>query len=309
MMRRAMILSFAALMAFLPPFSRPARVWAGPTAAIGLVPKPLDRAADRRARRQPTVPSTYEEMPFIETAPEPVLTPVEKQRGYLLFQRPITEPVYPNSRPLAHERLEQLAAFATPGEFEPLTFSIYPVRKLQNFKVRCSSLTCDAGEIPADEITVRLGTYWNVGYPRYTSRSTYRRTPELLERVSVHSSGPGECQRYWTQVHVPANAEPGLYQGTVSLWDDGFEKAIEIPVSLRVLAFKLQTDPAKHYSSYYYVRNRTQYAGKRESFIRKAAANEHRAMAAYGLNMTPTLYLRCDDGKKIHLPYPEELDR
>jgi hypothetical protein len=248
-------------------------------------------------------------MPFIETAPEPVLTPVEKQRGYLLFQRPITEPVYPNSRPLAHERLEQLAAFATPGEFEPLTFSIYPVRKLQNFKVRCSSLTCDAGEIPADEITVRLGTYWNVGYPRYTSRSTYRRTPELLERVSVHSSGPGECQRYWTQVHVPANAEPGLYQGTVSLWDDGFEKAIEIPVSLRVLAFKLQTDPAKHYSSYYYVRNRTQYAGKRESFIRKAAANEYRAMAAYGLNMTPTLYLRCDDGKKIHLPYPEELDR
>jgi hypothetical protein len=78
---------------------------------------------------------------------------------------------------------------------------------------------------------------------------------------------------------------------------------------LRVLAFKLQTDPAKHYSSYYYVRNRTQYAGKPESFIRKAAANEYRAMAAYGLNMTPTLYLRCDDGKKIHLPYPEELDR
>jgi hypothetical protein len=248
-------------------------------------------------------------MPFVETVTEPELTPAERQRGYLLFHRPITEPVHPNSKPHAHERLEQLVAFATPGEFEPLTFSIYPVRKLHNLKVRCSSLTCDAGEIPAAEITVRLVTCWNVGYPRYTSRSTYRRTPELLERVSLHSSGPGECQRYWTQVHVPNDAKPGLYRGTVSIWDDGFEKAIEIPISLRVLTFRLHRDPAKHYSAYYYLRNRTQYADKSESFVRKAAANEYRAMVAYGLNMTPTLYLRCDDGKTIYLPYPDELDR
>ena len=170
MMRGVTILSLAALRASVPLTSTPARVWAAPPTSIRLAPKPLDRTADRRARRQPTVPSTYEEMPFVETTAEPVLTPAEKQRGYLLFRRPITEPVYPNSRPLAHERLEQLVAFATPGEFEPLTFSIYPVRKLQNLKVRCSSLTCDAGEIPASEITVRLLTYWNIGYPRYTSR-------------------------------------------------------------------------------------------------------------------------------------------
>jgi hypothetical protein len=61
---------------------------------------------------------------------------------------------------------------------------------------------------------------------------------------------------------VPEDAKPGLYQGTVSVWDDGFEQAIEIPVSLRVLKFKLQKDSAKHYSAYYYVRNRTQYGGK-----------------------------------------------
>ena len=309
MMRGIKILSLLVLMASVLPASTSPRASAAPLTAICLAPKPVDHTTDRRARRQPTVPSTYEEMPFIETAAEPVLTPAEKQRGYLLFHRSITEPVYPNSNPCAYERLEQLVAFATPGEFEPLTFSIYPVRKLQNLKVRFSSLTCDAGEIPAAEITVRLVTYWNVGYPRYTSRSTYRHTPELLERVSVHSSPPGECQRYWTQVHVPNDAKPGLYRGTASVWDDGFEKAIQIPVLLRVLAFKLHKDPAKHYSAYYYVRNRTQYADKPESFIRKAAANEYRAMVAYGLDMMPTLYLGCDDGKTIYLPNPEELDQ
>lgn len=308
-MRGVMTLSLAVLVAIVTLFSTPSRAWAAPLPTIHLAPKSPDHIPDRRARCQPTVPSSYKEMPFVETAAEPELTATEKQRGYLLFQRLITEPVYPNSRPYAHERLEQLVAFATPGEFEPLTFSIYPIRELHDLKVRCSPLTCDAGEISASEIAVRLVTYWNVGYPRYTSRSTYRRTPELLERVSVHSSPPGECQRYWIQVHVPSDAKPGLYRGTISVWDDGFDQAIQIPASLRVLGFELQSDPAKHYSAYYYVRNRTQYSGKPESFVRQATANEYRAMVAYGLNMTPTMSLRCDDGKTIYLAYPDELDR
>ena len=285
------------------------RAQADPGPAIHLAPKPVDTAADRRVRRQPTVPAAYKEMPFVETAPEPELTPAEKPRGYLLFHRPSTEPVYPNSKPRAHERLEPLVAFAAPGEVEPLTFSIYPVRRLENLRVRCSPLRCDAGEIPNSLITVRLATYWNVGYPRYTSRSTYRRMPELLERVTVHSSPQGECQRYWLQVHVPEDTEPGIYRGTVSVWDDGFEKAVRIPVALRVVSFQLNKDPAKHYSTYYYVRNRTQYAGKPDSFIQNAASNEYQAMVEYGQCMAPTLQLACDDDGTISLPYPEELER
>ncbi len=310
-MRRAtMILPLAAvLVGSTLPALGPTVVWAAPPAAIRLVAKPVDHTPERRPRAQPSVPSNYKEIPFVETAPAPVLTPEERQRGFLLFQRPITEPVYPNTRPRAHERLQQLVAFATPGEYEPLVWSIYPVRKLENLRVRCSSLVSETGEIPADRITVRLVTYWNVGYPRYTSRSTYRRTPELLERVTVHSSPAGECQRYWIQVHVPKDARPGLYRGAVIVWDDGFDRAVEIPVFFRVLGFRLCKDPAKHYSVYYYLRNPVQYGGKPESFVRTALDNEYRAMVAYGLDMMPTLTLRCDDGRSIILRYPEEIDR
>jgi len=302
-MRDVMALILAVIMTSVLPTS------AATLAAMRLAPKPVDHTPDRRAQPQPTVPSTYQEVPFVETAAEPALTSEEMARGYVLFHRPITEPVYPNSKPRAHERVEQLVAFATPGEYEPLTFGIYPIRKLQNLKVRCSALTGTAGKIPATEITVRLVTYWNVGFPRYTSRSTYRRTPELLEPVSVHSSDARECQRYWIEVHVPEDAKPGLYQATVSVWDDGFDKAIQIPVLFRILPFTLQRDPAKHTSAYYYLRNRTQYADKPESFIRKAADNEYRAMVAYGLTMMPTQYFRCADGRTINLPYPDELNR
>jgi len=273
--------------------------------------RPVDAAPERRVRKQATVPGNYKERPFVETAPEPRLRAAEKRRGYMLFRRPITEPVHPNTRPLAHERLESLVAFATPGEYEPVTFSIYPVRELTGLRVRASALECDAGTIRADEITVRLATYWNVGYPRYTSRSTYRRTPELLERATVHTSPAKECQRWWLRIHVPDDAKPGLYRGKVSVWDDGHEegKAVEIPVALRVLGFKLKRDPAKHYSVYYYVRNGVQYRGKDEKFVRRAMDNDYKAMVEYGIDMMPTLYLRTTDGKTITLPNSGELER
>ncbi|MGA2257357.1 MAG: hypothetical protein ABSG53_22090, partial [Thermoguttaceae bacterium] len=158
-------------------------------------------------------------------------------------------------------------------------------------------------------IDVRLGTYWNVGYPSYTTLNTYRRTPELLERVTAHSSPAGECQRYWLSIHVPDDAKPGLYRGTVTVWDDGLDRALGIPIALRVLGFRLQKDPAKHYSAYFYSRNKTLYRGHDEAFIRKAADNDYRAMADFGLDMLPTLYLSCEDGKRIVVRDADEILR
>ena len=276
---------------------------------LRLVPKPADAAVERRARLQATVPEDAKEIPFIETAPEPAFTDSEKERGYLLFQRSLTESVYPNTRPLAHERLEALVTFAAPGEFEPVTFALYPVRPLQNLKVRVSPLVSPTGEIPASGIDVRLATYWNVGYPAYTTTKTYRRVPELLERVTVNTSPAGECQCYWLTIHVPGDVKPGLYRGTVKLWDDGFAQAVEIPLALRVLGFPLQKDPRKHFSAYYYVRNRALYKGRDEAFIRRAADKDYQAMLDFGLDMLPTLYLRCEDGQRIGLAEAGELER
>ncbi len=275
---------------------------------LRLVAKPADALPERAARLQPTVPDGAKEMPFIETAPEPVLTAAEKERGYLLFQRPITESVYPNTRPRSDERIEALVAFATPGEFEPVTFAMYPVRPLKNLKVRLSPLVCSAGEIPASSADVRLATYWNIGFPSYTTVDTYRRVPELLERVTVHSSPARECQWYWLTFHVPAQAKPGLYRGTVTVWDDSFSRALEIPVALRVLGFHLQKDPQKHFSAYFYARNKVLYRGRDEAFIRRAADKDYQAMVDFGLDMLPTFYLGCADGKRLTLAEAGELD-
>ena len=77
-----------------------------------------------------------------------------------------------------------------------------------------------------------------------------------------------------------------------------------IPLALRVLGFRLQKDPHKHFSAYFYVRNRALYKGRDEAFIRRAADKDYRAMADFGLDMLPTLYLGCPDGKRIVLAEP-----
>lgn len=273
------------------------------------VPKPAYAGLERRARSQPTVPEEAKEIPFVETAPEPVLTGQEKARGFVLFQRPITEAVHPNTRPLPQERIEGLVAFGTPGEFEPVTFALFPVRPLKNLKVRVSPLKSGAEEIPASSVDVRMATYWNIGFPSYTTVNTYRRVAELLERVTAHSSPAGECQWYWLTVQVPSGTKPGLYRGTVTVWDDGFGEALEIPLAFRVLGFRLQKDPAKHFSAYFYARNKTLYRGRDEAFIRKAADKDYQAMVNFGFDMLPTFYLGCEEGKRLVLAEAGELDR
>lgn len=269
--------------------------------------------AERRVRDQPTVPTEYREIPFLDSAPEPEITEGEKKRGYLLFQRPISEPVYANTHPLKGERLTEggLSAFATPGEWEPVTLGVYPVRDLQNFRVKVSNLTGpDGGTIDTSHLTVRIQTYWNMGYPSYASRETYRRLPELMELVECHSSPARECQRWWIQVHVPVNAKAGLYQGTVTLQDDGFSEVVEIPLSLRVLGFPLSRDPAKHYTAYYQARDRVTYQDKDEAFYQKASANEYLAMRDYGIDQFPTLVLTANpEITKLSIQNEEEIER
>ncbi len=114
--------------------------------------------ANRLARKQTTVPAGYTEMPFVETAAKPTANAEEKKRGYMLFTRPITEPVHTNTHPLPSERLtDKLSAFATPGEWEPVTLSIYPLRELKNFRLQVSELVSpDGNKITSSQITVRL---------------------------------------------------------------------------------------------------------------------------------------------------------
>lgn len=283
---------------------------AAPQGAPGLqyVDKPAATTADRRARIQPTLPDGWKELPFSETAPAPVATPEETAQGFILFHRPITRAVHLNTRPLPHERCTELSVFATPGEWEPTCFSLYPLQDLKNIRTQVSALqSANDAAIPVSAVDVRLLTYWKIRYPMYFSEGTYQRLPELLEQVTVNDASAGECQRYWVRIHVPEDAAPGVYTGMLTIWSDAFEKALAIPLSVRVLPFVLKQDPAKHYSVYYGGDN---FAQVKEDLRAQAAINEFQAMVDYGLNTLPTCNLGQDPKTyEFYMPNPQKIDQ
>ncbi|MHB9028243.1 MAG: hypothetical protein ACYC9O_05705 [Candidatus Latescibacterota bacterium] len=282
---------------------------------VRIVAKPASKKAqatvDLFARTQPTVPEGWREIPFEETAPEPELTAPERDLGFMLFQRPITEPVYPNTRPRADERLQRLDVFAAPGEIEPVAFGVYSVRNLANFRVRVSPLRSESsGAIPASAVDVRLVTCWNIRYPSYQSTDTYRCQPELLEKVTAHSSPAGECRQWWLRIRVPEKARPGVYHATVTVYDDNSARAASIPLRLRVLGFRLKKDPDKRYSAYYYPQQIPAGLAPAEKARReKLVSAEYRAMAEYGLDMFPTFSLSMNPGGRVELPQAGAIER
>jgi Glycoside hydrolase 123, N-terminal domain len=260
---------------------------------------PASLAKERYARKQPAEPDQkkWKNLLFVETNKAPALTKIEKQRGFMLFQRPATAIVYPDSIPKAHERLTDLQGFATPGEFEPLTFSIYPTKKLVDLRVKVSNLKNGSATIKNSTIDIRLETSWNVRYPKYNSKNSYRRIPELLEKVTIHSSNAGKALRYWLILQVPDKAAAGIYRGQVTLTTKG-SQAVSIPVKFRVLDFKLKRDPKKHYTAYYYDINSSNiYNGgkvNKSQWLKNAAKTDYKAMVDFGFDTLPTIYPRYD---------------
>jgi len=260
--------------------------------------------------KQYPVPSAFKEIPFIENNPEPGLSETEKARGYMVFSRPITDVVYPNTKPLQSERIDSLYGFGTLGEFEPLNLSVYPVRDIRRMQVSVSDLkhANNSSVIPAMNIETRLLTYWNIRYPYYNQTcTTYRRVPELLEKVSFNSFPTKESQRYWFTVKVPENCIAGDYKGTVKLKDELGE--LLIPVTFRVFAFKLLKDPRKHFSAYTSVDLYKKYSvaksPEEKEFWEKAAMLEFSKMRDYGFDTAPTIRLEYDE-KNDCLFFPGE---
>lgn len=188
----------------------------------------------------------------VDSRPWPDIPEADTQRGYLLHQRHWAEVVYPATVPLAQDLdPRELRAFATPGEYEPLNFIVYPFRDLAGAQVTCSPLRGAAGQIPAKAVEIRRVKYMNAR-PNYTVLNEYRVVPDPLMPLDPAEPLPAkENTRYWLTVHVPANAAPGTYTGNLTFTPQGAPPAT-IAVRLRVLPIVLQEDPSKLYAIYYH---------------------------------------------------------
>ncbi len=172
----------------------------------------------------------------------------DRARGYVVHHRHYLENVWPNTVPYAAEVDPALEAFASLGEFEPLTFTVLPLKALSGCRVEVGELT-GPGTIGRERIDVKMVQYAN-SRPHYTFIRRYKLTPDYLRPFDTVDLPAEVNQRFWLTVHVPDDARPGLYRGTVTFRPTG-APAATIPIRFRVLDLRLKSDPTKIYGIYY----------------------------------------------------------
>ncbi len=234
----------------------------------------------------PEIWAKWRRVPCPSENPAPPPSAVERERGWVLFHRPFVRNVYPDSQPQADERFEQLRTFATPGEYEPFTFSIRALRDLEGVTVAVGDLRGPGGaRLPATRIDVRQVRCWPVR-TRYSSLTSYKIVPELLDSVRPADLDAGTCRRYWLTVHVPEESRPGVYRGAAWVRGRGWAAPVRVPLELEVLPFRLRRDPNRDFGNYYRSpldRIRPDMAPVVVRAIRRRAEAEAADMQAHGM--------------------------
>ena len=171
-----------------------------------------------------------------EDEPVPIISEKEKEKGYILFFRDYTIPVYPNSAPRKEEILDEKAEieiYAAKGEYEPIAIGVYPLKDLKGVNINVSELTGKNGKIEVNNVEVYLVDYQITG-----RKPLYRIWPGVLTKDKNMDMSKQECWRYWITVHVPKEISEGEYKGKIEFICENAPKT-EIILKLKVYPFSL----------------------------------------------------------------------
>jgi len=167
------------------------------------------------------------------------------QKGYVVFSRDFQRYVYPWTIPDDKERAEELHLLMGQNDFEPLTFSIYPVRDLGDVRISVSDL---AGPGNSSILSRNIQAHVvKTMKKRSGSSGEYKLVPRLLDRTS-HANIPMDyTTRFWLTVHAESKTEPGKYSGYVRI-DSETENSSTIPFTIEVLPINLEPVPGIEYN-------------------------------------------------------------
>lgn len=254
-----------------------------------------------------SAPEDWTRIPYVESRAEIQPTEKERQQGFLLFSRPLTDPVYPESRPAPDERFSQLQTQAAGNQFQTISFTVYPLKDLPQFQVTAGTFSCGQNTIPAENIELRLVTYRDVRYPQYSSKTKeFRVLPEYLQENTPLNLQEKVPQRYFLTFFVPKDFPQGDYTGKIGIAWEGMTQEVEFPVTLKVYPWELLKDPNKHYSAYYYSPFSHQWVreGKKdERWAEEAMRKEFRKMKDYGFTRPPVMHLSYDsENDQLYIP-------
>ena len=191
--------------------------------------------------RWETLDGYFRPIHYVDDAQAPAPTELETAQGFILFQRALTDVVFANSVPRLEERATALQVFATPGEYEPATISLYALKDLAQVRVSFEGIPAGGEVLPVRCRDKRV---------TYPSKEYIVGMPVLCERREAVDVPQGASQRFLIDLHVDTKTKAGTYEGTVSIACAGGEPT-SVPLRLRVLPFNLAESADMLLGEYY----------------------------------------------------------
>ncbi len=207
----------------------------------------------------------------VDPAPMPEASAADTARGFVAFAANYLDVVMPATVPTAEQLGPTLRIIATPGEREPISFAVRALRDVSGLSAKMTPLVGDDGTLPADAV--------ESGVVRCMVRKMHPRTssmlllPTFIEPMRLVDVAADTSQWFWFTVHVPEDAAAGTYRATITVTGDG--GAVEIPVELEALPFKLEQPPGIAWGMYDYIRTFSDDPG--------ALLEKYRDQAAHGM--------------------------
>ena len=209
----------------------------------------LDPEMAELASLPPEILKKWKKMPYKSDIPEPRWSAAEKKQGFAIFSRNWAEPVWAEQFPRNSEIGRAVRAFTSLGESEPMTFSVYPLKNFKRITLQVKPFVNEKGAVlAADAVTARYVRYAWVR-PNYNMTGFYYRVPEVLMPWSERALKAGEPLRIWLTVDTKVHTVPGIYRSTALLDIDG--QKVNVPLTLRVLPFRLVKNPNVIFAQYY----------------------------------------------------------
>ncbi|MCK5802114.1 MAG: hypothetical protein KAI66_04750, partial [Lentisphaeria bacterium] len=230
---------------------------------------------------------TWKHRPHVEETPMPAFSKAEKERGLVAYHRNYLACIWPNTAPLRREIDREVRIFATLGEYEPITFTLLPLRDFKDVRVEFSSMESAGGNrISSSSVAVSTVKYmW--AKPNYTADGVYYRVPDvLMPHDTPLQLTKDENLRVWATLRVDPKTPDGVYTGRATITSGG-KPLHEVKVRVRVVPIVLEKDRTLTYAMYY--RHPYDYAARApdafsRQWFRRRAELEHQDLVAHGMN-------------------------
>ena len=186
----------------------------------------------------------FKEIPAQRKAEVVKPTDQDKSIGYMLFSRSPLEYVSSESRPQKSEIIDHLAIRVVLNEFEPITFSLYPLGNLGKVIISVTDLVGAEGSISRDKIEVAYVEMVKetIGLPE----GRFENVPMLIRAGNQVSTEAGKCQRFWLTIRIDDNVLPGVYKGKVTISPQSGSET-SLPLEVTVTPISLEDIPGIDY--------------------------------------------------------------